>query len=157
MSLGGGGGTQLVTRLREQTASAGAAGADPTTGTLQRNNPCQCHRPSRGKASILPSKWPLFLLASPTPFLYPREPFVGHLSTPDGATCPAPPPPALCARQREAGGSAPDPAALSPLEPPWGYRYRAPAAPAPWGAGGGVWVVASSPSYGKDKPGAGKR
>lgn len=55
MSLGGGGGTRLARRRREQTASAGA---EPTTGTLQRSNPCQCHRPSRGRASILPSKWP---------------------------------------------------------------------------------------------------
>lgn len=73
MSLGGGGGTQPVKRLPEQTASAGAAGAEPTTGTLQRSRPCQCHRPSRGKASILPSKCPLFFFffftpLSPSPF-----------------------------------------------------------------------------------------
>ena len=59
MSLGGGGGARLVTRRRERTASAGAAGADRTTGTLQRSHPCQCHRPSRGRASILPRKWRL--------------------------------------------------------------------------------------------------
>lgn len=73
MSLGGGGGARLVTRRREQTASAGAAGADRITGTLQRSHPCQCHRPSRGRASILPSKWRLFS----------RPP---HPSVPRGAT-----------------------------------------------------------------------
>lgn len=73
MSLGGGGGARLVTRRRERTASAGAAGADRITGTLQRSHPCQCHRPSRGRASILPSKWRLFS----------RPP---HPSVPRGAT-----------------------------------------------------------------------
>lgn len=86
MSLGGGGGTQPVRRLPEQTACAGAAGADPTTGTLQRNNPCQCPRPSRGKASILPSKWPLFLPGSPPP-----PPPPSPREAPD-ARSPSPPP-----------------------------------------------------------------
>ncbi|KAL2310066.1 hypothetical protein Nmel_006304 [Mimus melanotis] len=94
MSSRGGGAVRLATRLREQTASAGAAGAEPTTGTPQRNRPCQCHRPSRGKASILPSKCALFLPGLPARHR-PREPPGASPVLPDGAAagfvCPAAP------------------------------------------------------------------
>lgn len=93
MSSRGGGAARLATRLREQTASAGAAGAEPTTGTPQRNRPCQCHRPSRGKASILPSKCALFPPGPPLAIVPGRLPV--PLVLPDGAAagivCPAAP------------------------------------------------------------------
>lgn len=93
MSLGGGGGTRLARRRREQTASAGA---EPTTGTLQRSNPCQCHRPSRGRASILPSKWP------PPSRTSPAVP-PGCRGDPPGGLPPAPTPAAGAPRPVPAG------------------------------------------------------
>lgn len=108
MSSRGGGAARLATRLREQTASAGAAGAEPTSGTPQRNRPCQCHRPSRGKASILPSKCALFLPGAPPLAIVPGSP----------AMPPRPPRrsrEALCARQpRRASAAAPAAPSLLP-------------------------------------------
>lgn len=175
MSLGGGGGTQPVKRLPEQTASAGAAGAEPTTGTLQRSRPCQCHRPSRGKASILPSKCPLFFFfftpLSPSPF--PR-PLILSTEPLDRHCVPGSPLPTSGETTRGGGGVSrqqpphihprfffffsPPPAQPGRTEP---YRV-APASPPPpgcWTPTPGGLVVGlggdeSSPSYGKRPAGS---
>lgn len=108
MSSRGGGAARPATRLREQTASAGAAGAEPTSGTPQRNRPCQCHRPSRGKASILPSKCALFL---PAPLRSPSSPGAPRSHRPPRRGREA-----LCARQPR-GASAAAPARSHPPSP----------------------------------------
>lgn len=177
MSLGGGGGTQPVKRLPEQTASAGAAGAEPTTGTLQRSRPCQCHRPSRGKASILPSKCPLFFFffftpLSPSPF--PR-PLILSTEPLDRHCVPGSPLPTSGETTRGGGGVSrqqpphihprfffffsPPPAQPGRTEP---YRVAPASPPPPPAAGhrprGGWWwgwgVMRAPQVMGKDRPGA---
>lgn len=138
MSSRGGGAARLATRLREQTASAGAAGAEPTTGTPQRNRPCQCHRPSRGKASILPSKCALFPPGPPLAIVPGSLPVPPVL--PDGAAAgivyPAAP---------EGFGGSP-----RRSDPPTPHR-------APRGADGVGELGETPPSCGKEQPGAERR
>lgn len=144
MSSRGGGAARLATRLREQTASAGAAGAEPTTGTPQRNRPCQCHRPSRGKASILPSKCALFLPGARARHR-PREP--------PGATRPP-----RRSRRRHCVPDSPGGLRRQPPPPrPPFPRTGDTRLPRPRGADGVGELGENPPSCGKEQPGAERR